>query len=136
MTKSITVETTVNKDIDTVWEFWTKPEHVVKWNNASLDWECPKATNDLSVGGKFSYTMAAKDGSVSFDFSCTYTEVVENKSIKYTMDDGRKVSVSFDKVEGGVHITETFEPENENPEEMQREGWQAILNNFKQVAEQ
>jgi len=135
MSKSITVETTVNKDVGTVWEFWTNPEHVVKWNNASPDWECPKATNDLRVDGKFSYTMSAKDGSVSFDFSGIYTEVVPHKSIQYTMDDGRKVSVSFEEVADGIHITETFEMENENPEEMQRDGWQAILNNFNLVTE-
>ncbi len=135
--KSITVETTVNKDLQTVWDKWTGPKHITKWNFASDDWESPSATNDLRVGGNFTARMAAKDGSAGFDFGGTYTEVTSLKSIAYTMgrEDGRKVSVIFTEEPDGVHISETFDLENENPEEMQRSGWQAILNNFKKYVE-
>lgn len=133
--KNITVETVVKAPIAEVWEKWTKPEHIMKWNAASDDWHTPKATNDVREGGKFSSTMAAKDGSMSFDFGGVYTKVEKHKRIDYTIGDGRKVSVIFTDGKDGVLITETFEMENENPREMQREGWQSILNNFKKYVE-
>jgi uncharacterized protein YndB with AHSA1/START domain len=135
MSTPITIKTTVSKPISKVWECWTMPEHITKWSFASDDWECPKAENDLKVGGKFSSTMAAKDGSVSFDFEGIYTEVKENEKIAYVLADERKIEVLFKKIDGGVEITETFDPENENPREMQQGGWQAILNNFKKHCE-
>ncbi len=137
MSKTLTVETKVKKDMATVWDLWTKPEHIVKWLFASDDWECPHAENDLRVGGKFLSRMSAKDGSVGFDLTGEYTEVQDQKFIAYVMDDGRKVSVTFDEVAagGGVHIIESFEMENENSEELQRSGWQAILDNFKKYVE-
>lgn len=135
MNNTITVETTVHKDIATVWELWNGPEHIEQWAHASDDWEAPHAENDVKVGGKFLTRMAAKDGSVSFDFTGEYTEVTPPTSLAYTAADGRKVSVSFEETADGTHITETFEMETINPEAMQRGGWQAILDNFKAYAE-
>ena len=131
----ITVQSTVNAPIDQVWKLWTSPAHITKWNNASEDWHTPHATNDLQVGGKFNYTMAAKDGSMSFDFEGEYTNLVNEAAIDYTMADGRKAEIKFKEEENGVKITESFDPENENSEELQKKGWQAILDNFKKYAE-
>lgn len=135
MNKTITVEVVVNTDMDKVWKAWTLPEHIVNWMHASDDWECPKAENDLRVGGKFSSIFAAKDKSQSFDLNGVYTAVDLHTRIAYTMEGGRKIEVTFSLVEGGVKIVENFEMENENPEEMQRAGWQAILENFKKYTE-
>lgn len=131
----ITVKTTINASIDKVWEFWTLPEHITKWSFASPDWHTPYAENDLKEGGKFKSTMAPKDGSMSFDFEGEYTLVEKNKAIEYVMADGRKVEISFEATQNGVEVTESFDPETQNPEEMQRGGWQAILDNFKSYAE-
>lgn len=131
----ITVSAEINVPIKTAWEIRTQPNHIVKWNFASDDWHSPNAVNDLKVGGKFVYTMAAKDGSFSFDFSGTYTLVEENKRFDYTMDDGRKSTVTFEDKDGRTLISETFEAENMNPVEMQKTGWQSILNNLKKYAE-
>ncbi len=133
--KSITVETTIHAPVQKVWDCWTMPEHITKWCQASDDWHAPAAENDVREGGRFKTTMAAKDGSAGFDFAGTYTAVVPLERIEYVMDDERKVSILFQNVEGGVQVTETFELENENPEEMQRQGWQAILDNFKKYVE-
>ena len=132
---TITVEATVNAPVEKVWKSWSQPEHITKWCNASDDWHAPYADNDLRTGGKFKTTMAAKDGSFSFDFGGTYTDVKEHRFMAYTMDDGRKVSVTFNNQNGVTHITETFEPEAINPIEMQQGGWQAILNSFKKYTE-
>ncbi|MCC7522900.1 SRPBCC family protein [Candidatus Uhrbacteria bacterium] len=131
----ITVQTIVHVPVEKAWEFWTKPEHIVHWNFASADWESPSAENDLQEGGRFKYRMSAKDGSASFDFEGAYVSIQDKTFISYTMDDGRKVSVSFEPHEHGTKITESFDPENENPEEMQRSGWQAILDQFKAYCE-
>lgn len=131
----ITVQTHVKVPVEKAWELWTKPEHVVKWNHASDDWESPSAENDLKNGGRFKYRMSAKDGSAAFNFEGTYTSVHDQTSISYTMDDGRKTTVSFESKDGGTLITESFDPESENSEEMQKAGWQAILDNFKKYAE-
>jgi uncharacterized protein YndB with AHSA1/START domain len=128
---AITIEATVNASKNKTWKYWTEPEHIKQWAFAADTWHAPHAENDLRVGGKFTTTMAAKDGSVSFDFEGTYTEVIENELIAYEMGDGRKVKITFSEQDGVTHVVETFDPENENPLEMQREGWQAILNNFK-----
>ncbi len=133
--KSITVRALVDASVEKVWDYWTNPEHIVNWNNASDDWHTPFAENDLKVGGKFKATMAAKDGSMSFDFEGTYTEVEPHKKIVYNIADGRKVSIGFDIMDGKVIITESFEPESENSLDLQRGGWQAILNNFKAYVE-
>lgn len=133
--KTITIESTINADEKKAWEMWTEPKHIEKWNQASADWECPHAENDVRVGGKFLSTMAAKDGSAKFDFTGTYTEVIPGKKLAYTMDDSRKADVSFTQQGQGVHIVVTFEMENENSEEMQRGGWQAILDSYKHYVE-
>lgn len=134
--EKITVEVVVERGIEKVWEFWNEPEHITQWAFASDTWECPRAENDARVGGKFVTRMAARDGSAAFDFSGTYTEVVLYEKIAYRMDDGRTASLSFEKVgENVTKIIETFDPESENPIEMQRGGWQAILSNFKTYAE-
>ncbi|HTH93276.1 MAG TPA: SRPBCC domain-containing protein [Candidatus Paceibacterota bacterium] len=133
---TITVETTITNSIEKIWDAWNNPEHIVHWAFASDDWEAPAATQDLKVGGEFTTTMAAKDGSTSFIFSGTYTEVVPHEKIAYTIPDGRKVEVLFEKISDNEYkIVETFDPEHENSEEMQRGGWQAILDNFKKYAE-
>jgi uncharacterized protein YndB with AHSA1/START domain len=131
----ITVQNTINASIDKVWDCWTLPEHITKWSFASPDWHTPFAENDLREGGKFKSTMAAKDGSMSFDFEGEYTLVKQNEAIEYVMADGRKVEISFKETPNGVEVIESFDPETQNPEEMQRGGWQAILDNFKSYTE-
>jgi uncharacterized protein YndB with AHSA1/START domain len=133
--KTITVETTVNAPVQKVWEAWSEPKHITQWCQASDDWHAPYADNDLKVGGQFKTTMSAKDGSFSFDFGGEYTKVEPFKTIEYTIGDGRKVQVYFSEENGQTHIIETFEPESMNPVEMQRGGWQAILDNFKKYTE-
>jgi len=134
--ENITVETTVNAPVEKVWEFWNNPDHITKWSFASPDWHTPYSENDLKVGGKFKSTMAAKDGSVSFDFGGTYTTVYTNKKIEYNLEDGRKVSIIFEPLSEQTRVIETFDPESTNPIEMQRGGWQAILDNFKKYTEE
>ena len=131
----IVVETLVNKNIQTVWECWTMPEHIVNWNFASDDWHAPAAKNDLNVGGKFTFTMAAKDGSMSFEFGGIYHEIIPFKKIRYQLLDDRWVEIYFEEKADGVRIVEHFEPETENPHELQQGGWQAILNHFKRYVE-
>lgn len=131
----ITVSTTVNVPVEKAWEIWGKPEHITQWNSASPDWHTPRAENDLRTGGKFSSRMEAKDGSFGFDFGGVYDEVIDHKAIRYTMGDGRKVDIQFDGNGNQTTITETFDAESENPVEMQRGGWQAIMDNYKKYAE-
>ncbi len=131
----ITVQALVEAPVEKVWNAWIKPEHITQWNNASDDWHTPKASNDLRVGGKFSATMAARDGSVSFDFEGTYTTIKLYQLIEYTITDGRTVKIVFDSHGKHTRVIETFEAESENPIEMQRGGWQAILDNFKMYTE-
>ena len=133
--KTITVESIVNAQIDKVWKYWNEPEHITKWAFASDEWEAPSAENDLRVGGKFKTRMEAKDKSQGFDFGGVYTLVAENKSIEYDMNDGRHVKVEFTEVPEGIMIVQTFEMENQNSEDKQRTGWQAILENFKKYTE-
>lgn len=132
----ITVETVVARDGETVWRLWTIPEHIEAWNHASEDWECPKAENDLRVGGHFSAVMAAKDGSASFDFNGTYTTVDPGRRIEYVIEGGRQVRVCFESTDQGIRVIEEFEPENVNSRELQQAGWQSILESFKRYAEQ
>ena len=131
----IAIEAIVNTPVEKVWKYWTTPEHITKWNFASDDWNCPRAENDLQVGRKFSFRMEAKDGSFGFDFWGTYDEIKTNELIAYTMGDERKAKITFTSNGNCVHITQIFEAENENPVEMQKGGWQAILNNFKKYTE-
>lgn len=131
----ITVSATVDNSLEKVWNAWTMPEHITKWNFASDDWCCPHATNDPRTGGKFSARMEAKDGSMGFDFGGEYSNVVTQKLIEYAMSDGRKVSISFEESANQVIVNETFDPENEHPVDFQKAGWQAIMDNFKKHAE-
>lgn len=134
-TTSITVQNTTNAPVEKVWEYWTAPEHITKWCQASDDWHAPYADNDLREGGSFKTTMAAKDGSFSFDFGGIYDKVETHKTIEYTLGDGRKVKVNFKADGNATHITETFDAESTHSVEMQRGGWQAILDNFKRYTE-
>lgn len=133
--EKITVQSTVHAPVAKVWEYWTEPEHITQWNNASDDWHTPVAENDLKVGGKFLTRMEAKDGSFGFDFGGIYDEVKLHEVISYTMGDGRKVSITFKGHENETEVIETFDAESTNPIEMQQAGWQAILDNFKKYAE-
>ena len=133
--KSITVETTVKAPKEKVWEYWTSPEHITKWNQASDDWHTTRADNDLRVGGKFSSRMEAKDGSFGFDFGGVYDEVKQYERIAYTMGDDRKVFIDFKSNGNETKITETFDAENTHSLEMQRSGWQAIMDNFRKYVE-
>ena len=130
----ITVSATVTAPFEKVWKLWTAPRHIQQWNHASPDWYCPYAENDLREGGRFSYTMAARDGSFSFDFTGVYQKVVENKLIEYQMDDGRHAKIHFDSEGDSTVVTEHFEAEELHSAELQQSGWQAILNNFAEYA--
>jgi len=132
----ITVETIVQAPIEKVWKFWTVPDHITNWNNASEEWHTPYAENDLRVGGKFVSRMEAKDGSFGFDLGGIYNEVRAHEFISYALEDGRKVEITFIPQENETKVLEVFEPEKANPVEMQQDGWQAILNNFKKYVEQ
>jgi len=132
----VTIESKVNAPVDRVWELWSGPEHIVKWNAANDDWHTTSAENDLRIGGRFNSRMEAKDGSFGFDFGGVYNEVDDHERIVYTLDDGRKVWTTFTKLESGTEVISTFEAESQNPIEMQEAGWQSILNNFKLYAEQ
>lgn len=131
----ITVQTTIDAPIARVWEYWSLPEHITKWSNASDDWHTPRAENDLRTGGKFTSRMEAKDGSMGFDFGGVYDEVRTNEYIEYTLGDSRKVKVHFKEEGGNTSVVESFEAENTHPVEMQQAGWQAILDNFKKYTE-
>ena len=132
---TITIEAAVSAPVEKVWQLWTSPEHIMKWNTASDDWHTTNAVNDLRIGGNFSSRMEAKDGSFGFDFWGTYDKVEPNKLIAYTMGDGRKAEIIFTSPGNTTKIVTVFEAETENPVEMQKDGWQAILNNFKKYAE-
>jgi len=131
----ITVEATINASVQKVWECWTEPKHITQWCFASDDWHAPIAENDLRVGGSFMSRMEAKDGSFGFDFGGVYDGVQMHEHISYTMEDTRKVKITFDGDGNSTRVIETFEAETENPVEMQQAGWQAILNNFKKYVE-
>jgi uncharacterized protein YndB with AHSA1/START domain len=133
--KIITVETFVNAPVSKVWTNWTEPVHITKWCAASDDWHAPYAENDLGAGKKFKTTMAAKDGSMSFDFEGVYSVVEEHRRLEYTIADGREVKIVFNPEGNGTRVTESFEAENTHPLEMQQAGWQAILDNFRKYSE-
>lgn len=132
---TITIETVVKAPVEKAWKFWTEPQHITKWNNASEDWHTPRAENDLRVGGKFLFRMEAKDGSFGFDFAGVYDQVKQNELIEYTIGDGRKVQINFSGNGNQTKVVETFEFENTHPVEIQRNGWQSILDNFKKYTE-
>ena len=132
---TITVEIIVNASLEKAWECWVDPEHITQWAHASDDWHAPYAENNLRKGGKFKTTMAAKDGSFSFDFEGVYTIIKKHNFIEYMIGDGRMVSISFTSTGSSTKISETFEAENQHAIEIQQDGWQAILNNFKKYTE-
>ena len=134
-TNVITVENIINAPVEKVWEYWTSPQHIMQWNNASPDWHTPRAENDLRKGGSFLSRMEARDGSMGFDFGGIYDEVRPLEYIAYTLGDHRKVKISFSTENGGTRVTESFDAENVHSAEMQRAGWQSILDNFKQYTE-
>jgi uncharacterized protein YndB with AHSA1/START domain len=125
----------VEAPIHRVWEHFTQPEHIVNWNFASSNWHCPEAINTLKPGAVFTWRMEAKDGSFGFDFSGTYTEIIPLDEISYTLEDGRLVLINFDDLGRAVRVTEAFEAEDENSNDRQKAGWQAILNRFKYYSE-
>lgn len=131
----ITVTAVVSAKSNLVWNYYTQPEHIVKWNFASDDWQCPSASNDMKVGGLYKARMEAKDGSFGFDFEAIYDEINEGNSFTYTMLDGRKANVEFIERDGATEVNVTFDPEGTNSLDMQRQGWQTILDNFKKYAE-
>jgi len=131
----ITVQNTVNAPVAKVWEYWTKPAHITKWNNASDDWHTPSAQNDVRVGGSFLARMEAKDGSMGFDFAGVYDDVRNNEYIAYTMGDGRKVKINFTGKGNTTEVVENFEAEDTHSIDMQKTGWQNILDSFKKYTE-
>lgn len=132
--EKITVKATVSADKQKVWDYYTRPEHITKWNFADPSWHCPTATNDLKVGGRYIARMEAKDGSFGFDFDATYTEINQGQSFTYEFG-GRLAKVDFKEANGQTEVTVTFDPETENSIELQKDGWQAILDNFKKYTE-
>ncbi len=135
MMERIKIETKVKAPIEKIWDYWVEPEHIVQWSHASDDWHTPRAENDIRTGGKFVSRMEARDGSMGFDFGGVYDEVIQYKRIAYTMGDDRSVTIDFNEENDGVRIVQSFDPESRNSREMQRDGWQAILDNFKKYVE-
>ncbi len=135
MTQRIAIEAIVNHNRSHVWRLFNEPEHITNWNFATDDWRCPRAENDLRAGGRLCYRMEAKDGSSGFDFEAIYDEVVHETSLAYTLTDGRKVATTFEDLGDATQVSTVFEAEAENPVDMQRMGWQAILDNFKRYAD-
>ncbi|MDC6350976.1 SRPBCC family protein [Zeaxanthinibacter sp. PT1] len=131
----ITISTTIRCPIAKVWQFWTQPNHITRWNFASDEWHCPSAVNDLRPGGTLDWRMEAKDGSMGFDYTGTYDEIRPKEIISYQIADGRKVTINFQSVGSETRVKETFEMDNTHPEDIQRNGWQSILDNFKKYAE-
>ncbi|QSB26689.1 SRPBCC domain-containing protein [Flavobacterium sp. CLA17] len=131
----ITVQNTIKASIDTVWNFWILPEHIINWNIPSPDWHNPYAENDLKVGGKFKYTMGTKDGSMGFDFEGTYTKVEKHALIAYKLLDNRTGTVCFEIEGNNVKISETFEPEKDNSDAMQEQFLKGVMANFKDYVE-
>ena len=133
--EKIEISASVNAELSKVWDYYTQPQHIVNWNFASEDWCCPWAENDLQKGGTYKARMEAKDGSFGFDFEGIYDEIVPKEKLLYHLEDGRMVETLFSKDNGTTNVITRFDPESQNPIEMQKNGWQAILNNFKNYTE-
>jgi uncharacterized protein YndB with AHSA1/START domain len=131
----IIIQAIISADIETVWDYYTLPEHITKWNFASDDWQCPYASNDMQIGGKYLARMEAKDGSFGFDFEAVYDQIIIAERFSYTMPDGREVHLTFNDANGKTEVIINFDAETENSIELQRQGWQAILDNFKKYTE-
>lgn len=132
--EKIIIRATVLANKQKVWDYYTQPEHITKWNFAHPSWHCPSATNDMTVGGKYVARMEAKDGSFGFDFDAVYTEINQGQNFTYEFG-GRFATVDFKETDGQTEISITFDPETENSIELQRNGWQSILDNFKKYTE-
>jgi uncharacterized protein YndB with AHSA1/START domain len=130
----ITVQTTVNAEAKKIWDYYNNPKHIIHWNFADLSWHCPSAENDMRIGGTYKARMEAKDGSFGFDFESIYTDIKEGQEFTYEFG-GRLATVQFNALDSQTEIVVTFDPESQNPIEMQKDGWQAILNNFKNYTE-
>ena len=134
--EQVTIQSEINKPIHQVWDLFNNPKHIVNWNFAHESWECPSVSNNLEVNGKLEVRMQAKDGSFGFDLIGIYDEVNENEKLKYHLEDGRNIEVIFEKLsDDKTRVTESFDPEDQNPVEFQKDGWQAILDNFKKYSE-
>lgn len=131
----ISVQTIINAPIAKVWELWTLPKHIVKWNYPSEDWQTTAAENDLKINGKFKYSMQAKDESVAFDFEGMYTDVKVFSLIEYKLFDNRTGTIRFEENNSSVKLTELFEPNSQDSEDMQKEWCQAVIDNFKSYVE-
>ncbi len=131
----ITVDATVNAPVENVWKVWNTPDDIIRWNTADPGWHTPSSENDLRAGGRFKNRMEARDGSFGFDFEGIYDQVELHKEITYTMPDGRKATTLFTAQNDQTHIETTFDAETENDPEFQKQGWQAILNNFVKYVE-
>lgn len=136
MSEKIAISALIDAGIKKVWECYTQPEHIVHWNFASDDWMCPSATNDLRVGGTYKARMEAKDGSFGFDFEAVYDEIIPDQKIAYSLGDARKVIIQFTPSADQTRVDSEFDSEDQNPLDMQRQGWQSILDNFKKHTEQ
>ena len=134
-TEKITVEVTIGSGQKKTWRLWTQPNHITQWNFANADWHCPKAENDLKVGGRMCYRMEAKDGSFGFDFECVYTEIIDQQKITYRLPDGRVSTTTLENHGNHTKLITTFDAEQNNPIDIQKNGWQAIINNFKSYVE-
>jgi len=132
----ITIETSIKAPVEKVWNYWTGTQHITKWNSPSPEWHSPRAEHELKAGGNFNYRMEAKDGSMGFDFGGVFDVIRPNEYIEYTIGDGRKVKTKFTQTGNETKVVESFEAESENSIEMQRGGWQAILDNFKKYTEE
>lgn len=134
--KKITVSEVIAASRKKVWKYYTEPRHIIQWNFASPDWACPRAWNELCVGGRFFARMEARDGSFGFDYEAIYDEILPEQFLSYVLTDGRKVQVSFEEVDHNTRVSITFDSEPKNSADMQRDGWQAILDNFKKHVEE
>ncbi len=134
MTNKINVTATINADTKKVWDYYTQPEHIIKWNFADPSWHCPTVTNDIKVGGRYVARMEAKDGSFGFDFDAVYLDIRQGEGFTYEFG-GRQATLELKETNGQTEVAITFDPETENPIELQRNGWQAILDNFKKYTE-
>ena len=134
MSNKIVVTATINADAKKVWDYYTNPAHIVNWNFADPSWHCPTASNDMKVGGIYKARMEAKDGSFGFDFEAIYTEITDGKQFSYEFG-GRNATVTFENQDDQTEVIVSFDPEKENSLEMQKNGWQAILDNFKKYTE-
>lgn len=136
MFTKLLIEVHVGTNAEKAWACYTDPQHITQWNFASPDWHCPSASNDLRVGGKYIARMEARDGSFGFDFEGIYSAVEQGHSLAYVLSDGRKVEVRFQPTAEGTRVEVEFDAENENPIELQKGGWQAILNNYAKHTDQ